>query len=104
MLLLEAGRDRLHRRPRLRNADLRFQPADDREPTKAPMILEILELPGKHIVAHADGDPEHVRPSERHDSFETRRRHAHDRAGYTLQGDGPAVKLVVRTESARPQS
>src|SRR6202171_958856 len=104
ILFLQAGGDRFHGRPRLGNADLRLQAADDREPAEAPVILEILELPGKHIVAHADGNPEHVRAAERHDSFEIRGRDTQDRVRCAIQGDGLADQLVVGTESPGPQA
>src|SRR5260370_37176687 len=63
-----------------------------------------LELPGKYVVAHADGNPEHIRTVERHDSFETRWRDAHHRVGCGIQGDCLADQPVVGTESAGPQA
>src|SRR6267143_3523417 len=104
ILFLEAGGDGLHGRARLGNADLRLQAADDREPTEAPVILEILELAGKHVVAHADGNPEHVRAAERHDSFEIWRRDTQDRVRRAIQGNGPADQPDVGTESPDPQA
>jgi len=78
------GGDGLHGRPRFGYADLPLQPADI-ESQRSAGILEILELAGKHIVAHADRNPEHVRTAERHDSFEIPAR-TQDRVGRAIQG------------------
>ena len=104
ILLLKADGDRFHGCLRLLDAHSGFQPADDREPAEAPVIFPVLELPGKHIVAHADGNPQHVGTAERDDSFEAWRRDAHNGVGRPIQVDGLADLFVVGTESPRPQA
>ena len=86
----------------MHDVNLRFQATDDGEPAEAPVRFKILELTGKHIVAHGDGDPEQVGAAEGHDAFEARRRHANDGIGRAIQGDGLADELVIGTELASP--
>ena len=88
----------------MHDVNLRFQATDDGEPAEAPVRFKILELTGKHIVAHGDGDPEQVGAAEGHDAFEARRRHPNDGVRCAIQGDGLADELVIGTELARPQA
>src|SRR5207249_9362400 len=104
IFFLEAHSDGFHRGLRLGDTDLRFQAADDGRTTEAPVIFDLLDLPGKHVVAHGDWDPEYVRTPERDDAFETRGRDAHDRIGRAVQGDRLADVLLVGAESPRPQA
>ena len=104
IFLFESGSDGFHGGPGLRNVNLRFHAADNGEPAKAAVVFERFELPGQRIVAHGDGNPEQVRAAEGDDSFEARRRHAHDRVGRPIQGDGLADILFVGTEPAGPQA
>src|SRR5207249_3487712 len=96
--------DRLHGSAGLVEVKLRFQPADDGEPAEAAVVFPVLELPGEHVVAHGDGNPEQVRTAERDYAFETRWRDAHDGVRRAVQQDGLADELFVGTKAARPQA
>ncbi len=102
VLFFKADGDRLHGSAGLVEVKLRFQPADDGEPAEAAVVFPVLELPGEHVVAHGDGNPEQVRTAERDYAFETRWRDAHDGVGRAVQQDGLADELVVRAEFSRP--
>ena len=104
ILLLEAGSDGLHRGASLRKVNLRFQATDHGEPAEAPVIFEILELAGKHIVAHGDGNPEQVGTAKRNDAFEARWRDAHDGVRCAIQQDGLADEFFVGTKPACPHA